>query len=541
MSLPTSWQATKLGDVLLSIVGGGTPSKSNVRYYKGNIPWMSVKDMKGNILNETVDHITEEAVRNSSTNIIPAGTPIIATRMSLGKIVVANFDSAINQDLKALFPASGVNYNYLINWYRSIAWEIEELGTGTTVKGIRLDALRSLEFLLPPLSEQKVIVDKLDNLLTQVETIKARLERVHDFIKCFRQSVLTAAVSGKLTKDWRSAAQAQWKESKLLDVIQEKPRNGYSPKGVSYETPYRNLTLSATTSGQFVENHFKYIELDIDSNSYLWVKYGDILIQRANSIDYVGVSAIYEGEDNQYVYPDLMMKCRPNTKKVLGRYLHLALSSQKVRQYFRDNATGTSGNMPKINQQVVSNAPISLPPLDEQREIVRRVEAFFTFADHINQQVNSALARVNNLTQSILAKAFRGELTADWRAANPELISGNNSAKALLEKIKLEREVIERQPKPKRSVIKKNAGGCMSKQIIKVVEALKQAGESLNGQQLLAAAGYPIDSSTEQLEQFFLDIREALTIEESIVKLERGDDSQDWFALANPLANKAKS
>ncbi len=75
----------------------------------------------------------------------------------------------------------------------------------------------------------------------------------------------------------------------------------------------------------------------------------------------------------------------------------------------------------------------------EQHEIVRRVEQLFSYADTIEKQVNNALARVNNLTQSILAKAFRGELTAQWRAENPELISGENSAAALLEKIKAER------------------------------------------------------------------------------------------------------
>ncbi|HBM9794089.1 TPA: restriction endonuclease subunit S, partial [Escherichia albertii] len=77
--------------------------------------------------------------------------------------------------------------------------------------------------------------------------------------------------------------------------------------------------------------------------------------------------------------------------------------------------------------------------LYEQAEIVRRVEQLFAYADTIEKQVNNALARVNNLTQSILAKAFRGELTAQWRAENPDLISGENSAAALLEKIKAER------------------------------------------------------------------------------------------------------
>lgn len=82
---------------------------------------------------------------------------------------------------------------------------------------------------------------------------------------------------------------------------------------------------------------------------------------------------------------------------------------------------------------------IPFPTLKEQTEIVRRVEQLFALADRLQQQTDAALARVNHLTQSILAKAFRGELTAGWRAANPELISGENSAAALLAKIRAER------------------------------------------------------------------------------------------------------
>ncbi|MEO9656368.1 restriction endonuclease subunit S [Marinomonas sp.] len=214
-----------------------------------------------------------------------------------------------------------------------------------------------------------------------------------------------------------------------------------SPKGVDKKTPFKNLTLSAITTGKFVNNKYKYVELDIDSDSYLWVKNGDILIQRANTIEYVDVSAIYEGEDDKYVYPDLIMKCRPNGF-ALGKYLHMTLSTGEVRKYFRKNATGTAGSMPKINQQVVSNTPISLPELHEQTEIVRCVGELFAFADSVEAKASAALERVNKLTQSILAKAFRGELTADWRAEHPDLISGENSAEALLERIKAERAAL---------------------------------------------------------------------------------------------------
>ncbi|SET46369.1 restriction endonuclease subunit S [Kosakonia radicincitans] len=437
--LPEGWVETQLDEILLLIVGGGTPSKANPEYYQGEIPWMSVKDMNKHTLTDTMDHITPEAVKNSSTNIIPAGTPIIATRMSLGKIVTASFDSAINQDLKALFLSSGTDRNFFLHWYRSQAQLIESLGTGTTVKGIRLEVLKALTIFLPPLAEQKIIAEKLDTLLAQVDSTKARLEKIPQILKRFRQAVLAAATSGFLTNELTSRELPyNWRVVKLIDVIKNKPRNGYSPKGVDYVTDIKNLTLSAITKGFFLGEHFKYVDIDISHDSHLWLKNEDFLIQRANSLEYVGISALYEGEDNKFIYPDLMMKFRAN-EKIIPKYLEYSLHSEKMRKYFRNNATGTAGNMPKINQTTVSEAPVNLPPLPEQHEIVRRVEQLFAYADTIEKQVNAALARVNNLTQSILAKAFRGELTAHWRAENPALISGENSAAALLEKIKAER------------------------------------------------------------------------------------------------------
>ncbi|NRB23646.1 restriction endonuclease subunit S [Shewanella sp.] len=348
------------------------------------------------------------------------------------------------------FPEDYITPSYIESWLRtSIAQkELNDRKTGISESGLNMTQARfkTLPVIVAPIAEQKIIADKLEELLEQVKSTKAHLDAIPAILKSFRQSVLAAAVSGELTEEWRSEASDEWSEVKLIDVVEKKPRNGRSPQGVNYVTQYRNLTLSATTPGKFVDNKFKYVELNIDDSSHLWVKNGDILIQRGNTIDYVGVSALYLGEDNQYVYPDLMMKCKPS-KKVIGKYLHLALLSEGVRKYFRDNATGTAGNMPKINQKTVSEAPFSLPPLEEQTEIVRRVEGLFAFADKVEAQVNKAQLRVNNLTQSILAKAFRGELTADWRAANPELISGDNSAESLLERIKTEREALAKATK----------------------------------------------------------------------------------------------
>lgn len=113
------------------------------------------------------------------------------------------------------------------------------------------------------------------------------------------------------------------------------------------------------------------------------------------------------------------------------------MQSSVFQQQLHENATGST--VKGIKASLLKKIKITFPPLSEQLEIVRRVEQLFAYADTIEKQVNSALTRVNSLTQSILAKAFRGELTAQWRAENPDLISGENSAAALLEKIKAER------------------------------------------------------------------------------------------------------
>ncbi|HGB1828157.1 TPA: restriction endonuclease subunit S, partial [Salmonella enterica subsp. enterica serovar 16:l,v:-] len=121
----------------------------------------------------------------------------------------------------------------------------------------------------------------------------------------------------------------------------------------------------------------------------------------------------------------------------IPEYLFYFLSGPDMQNLVKERMTGSA--VPHLFQRDVKEFVLEVPPLKEQAEIVRRVEQLFAYADTIEKQVNNALTRVNSLTQSILAKAFRGELTAQWRAENPDLISGKNSAAALLEKIKAER------------------------------------------------------------------------------------------------------
>lgn len=164
-----------------------------------------------------------------------------------------------------------------------------------------------------------------------------------------------------------------WVWCRLGELIVEKPRNGFSPKAVPYKTKTKSLKLGATTKGVFDDKEVKYLDVDIPRDSHLWLKKGDILIQRSNSIEYVGVSAIYHGEDYEFVYPDLMMKIK-TLNPTSNNFIHSYLTSPFVRGLYRKSASGTSSNMPKINQGTVMNTPIALPSNGEQHAIVQAVE-----------------------------------------------------------------------------------------------------------------------------------------------------------------------
>lgn len=173
------WKRYRLERLIYKIVGGGTPKRNNAQYWNGNIPWVTVKDLNGEIINGAKECITTAGLQESASNLIPAGTVIIATRMAVGKSVVSECDVAINQDLKAIFPKAILVPGYLRYWLLYKAKFVERIAGGSTVKGVSLSTIRNLEMLLPiSVDEQKSIVciiAKCSQQITMMETYKAKL------------------------------------------------------------------------------------------------------------------------------------------------------------------------------------------------------------------------------------------------------------------------------------------------------------------------------------------------------------------------------
>jgi len=295
---------------------------------------------------------------------------------------------------------------------------------------------------IAPLQEQKIIAKKLDTLLAQVDSAKARLEQIPQILKRFRQAVLARAVNGSLTEGWREYKKINSPISTPLGMLIKSIDQGWSPKCENYsakEHEWGVIKTSAVQSGTFISEGNKKLPTSLTPRLNLSLRKNDILITRAGPRSRCGITCIVEQDYPYLMICDKVYRVRVNQDRVRSDFLNWCLNSPQYLELIEGIKTGSSDSGMNLTQKKFLSFIISVPDILEQAEIVHRVEQLFAYADTIEKQVNSALDRVNNLTQSILAKAFRGELTAQWRAENPDLISGENSAAALLEKIKAER------------------------------------------------------------------------------------------------------
>ena len=445
-SMPFQWHKTTLGAVALW-GSGGTPSRKNPDYYGGNVPWVKTGDLGPKVLSAASEYITELGVQKSSAKYFPKGSVAIAMYgATIGKTSILGFDATTNQACAVGQPVEGItDTTFLYYLLRNEKDAFISKGKGGAQPNISQALIKEHPIALPPLAEQKVIADKLDTLLAQVENTKARLERIPQILKRFRQSVLAAAVSGRLTEEWRNGAEFEVESDALSKFVSIDIGHAFKSK----EFTDRGISL---LRGQNIEpgalrwSETKYFpEAKLSEFRHLFINSGDIVLAMDRPIISSGLKiARAKPSDLPCVLVQRVARFK-DFNDLLPDYLYVLLQDISFSNYIQPNQTGS--DIPHISGKQILAYPVEIPSIEEQTEIVRRVNQLFAHADRIEQQVNNGLARVNNLTQSILAKAFRGELTEQWRKDNPELITGENSAEALLERIKAERTAAA---KPKR-------------------------------------------------------------------------------------------
>jgi type I restriction enzyme S subunit len=454
VNLPEGWSVARYDDAYLSASNGtgGSQNKEGE-----GIPVSRIET----IANENIDY-----KRIGFLSKYDEGK-VEKHKLAIGDILFSHINSPIHLGKTAIYDGKhtlyhGINLLRIVvdrrvvlpeifNWHCKYTRILGEFSLraqhAVNQSSLNQKKLGEFELPLPPLAEQKVIADKLDTLLAQVETTKARLERIPQILKTFRQSVLATAVSGKLTEEWRGGSK-NWSYPKIKQVGKVQLGRQRSPKYHTGENMKPYLRVQNVFEDFIDTADVMSMEFSSEDFERYRLKFGDVLLNEGQSPKFLGRPAIYRDELENACFTNTLIRFQASDLTSPEYALIVFRNHMHSGRYISEGTITT--NIAHLGSGRFGNVEFPLPPKKEQTQIVRRVEELFALADRIEQKANAALERVNNLTQSILAKAFRGEITANWRAENPELISGENSAEALLTKIKAEREALSGKKKPKK-------------------------------------------------------------------------------------------
>jgi type I restriction enzyme, S subunit len=381
--------------------------------------------------NEQADSLNSAIVRANDILLNITGA-------SIGRVTLAPADmdgARVNQHVCIIRPGAGIDSRFLSGLLSSprMQDQIWSENYGVTRQALTKQQILGFEIPLPPLNEQKRIADKLDALLARVETCRDRLDRVLAILKRFRQGVLVAATSGRLTEDWRArfpetaekcpldaAPEPEgafplpetWKwipvgsvARKVTDGVHKKPT--YLEAGVPFLT-VRNLTAGAGID--FAETNFISEADHAEFCKRTRPEMGDILITKDGTL---GVVRKIDTDRDFSIFVSLaLIKLHDNRTSGYISYAFQAPVMQK-------QMVGVGTGLQHIHLRDLKQDVLPIPPLEEQTEIVRRVESLFAWADRLEARVTAARAQVDRLTPALLAKAFRGELVPQDPADEP--------------------------------------------------------------------------------------------------------------------------
>lgn len=391
-----------------------------------------------------------------------------------GKINISPKNCFVTSNSLVLELPDIICNEYKFLYYALIITNKSHIVTGSAQPQVTIENLKKIAIPMPSLNEQKRIVERLDKITPRIDAVKSRLEKIPSLIKRFKQSILNAAVTGKLTEKWREEhpdvesaeilleklkkeriinAASSDQKNKIEEIFSETETGDNDSLPFTWNYTYLNKLCNSfqygTSSKSQKKGNVPVIRMGnlqngvIDWNDLVFtsdedeikkysLKPGDVLFNRTNSPELVGKTSIYKGE-RQAIYAGYLIKIN-NYSQLFSPYLNYALNSYYAKSYC--NQVKSDGvNQSNINAQKLGKFEIPLPPIEEQEEIVRQVDKYFALADTLETHYKNAKEKVDKLTQSVLAKAFRGELVT------PEAILAEKegrefeSAEQLLERI----------------------------------------------------------------------------------------------------------
>lgn len=482
--LPDGWVWTKINQ-LADIIMGQSPPSSTYNDEGIGLPFYQGKADFGEV------YPTPRKWCSAPGKIAEPGDILISVRAPVGPTNLADTECCIGRGLSAIRPLGRIPTHFVFHYLRSVEHVIADMGQGSTFTAISRSDVENIDIPLAPLPEQLRIAEKIEALFDQSRTTGEALDGIPALLRKFRQSVLAAAFRGDLTTRDPNDEPVLVLLERILDGRyrrweDELRANGKDPRRYTYEEPalpdtsdlpelpeeweWVNVGQIADVIGGLTKNskrqthslRLPYVrvanvyanELVLDDVQEIGVletelervllQEGDLLVVEGNgSIDQIGRVAVWDGSIDPCVHQNHIIKVRFDPVEVSRYALFWLMSSQGRDQIIRV-ASSTSG-LYTLSLSKVSALPLPLAPLSEQRRITDRLETLLIQADVLETAVEIVRQRLDRLDQSILERAFRGELVPQ----DPD----DEPASVLLERI-----LAEREPSGRRSVRKARKG-----------------------------------------------------------------------------------
>jgi type I restriction enzyme, S subunit len=472
--LPDGWTNTTMGEVA-NVVGGGTPNtRESDNFANDGHPWITPADLSGfseMYISRGRRGLTEKGLRSCSATMVPKGTVLMSSRAPIGYVAIAGNSISTSQGFKSFVCSEGIVPEFVYFWLKSTKLELENMGSGSTFLEISGGRAKEIPLRLAPVPEQRRIATKVEKLLTRIDAAHERLIRVPGILRSFRGTVLTAACSGRLTDDWRVNHSVSEPASALLESLllerQERwtasngKRKYRPPESVLDEdlpsipeswcwTNFDHCSWEITVGyvgpmkDRYVAKGVPFLRsqnvrpLRFDAHGLVHIPKsfhaqlsksklsgGEILTVRTGAN--TGDCCIFPRDSGIANCADLVIT-RP-LSGLCAEYAALYINSPDGQARLTLRETGIA--QPHFNIGAMRVKAFPLPPLAEQREIARRVEALFILAAAIEKRVATATTRAEKLVQTVLTKGFLGELVPQDPNDEP--------ATALLERIRAAR------------------------------------------------------------------------------------------------------
>ncbi len=458
--LPKEWLTCKISD-FSHIVMGQSPISSTYNTEGTGIPFYQGKAEFGVLYPEPIKYCS------APKKIAEKGATLLSVRAPVGPTNITPHRSCIGRGLAGIHSLGGVPDRFILYLFRNYEPVLSGQGKGTTFKAITKDFLFDLNFSLPPLVEQVRILQIIEELFSDLDNAIENLEKAQEQLKVYRLAILKNAFAGKLTEIWRTKNKSvyidriafpkavvegtedlpeiprEWIYTSLSNTgdlsrgkSKHRPRNDPKLFGGKYPFIQTGEIRSAKSMVRTYSDTYSDIGL---AQSKLW-PVGTLCITIAANIAetaFLGIEACF---------PDSVVGFSAFETVANPKFIDFFIQSakQKIQAY----APATAQK--NINLTILENLTIPYCHLEEQRQIIQEIESRFSVCDKLEETIENSLTQAEALRQSILKQAFEGKLTEQWRKEHKELISGDNSAEALLKRIKAEKEVLNNKPKGKK-------------------------------------------------------------------------------------------